>query len=136
MKLKLVRDALSPTTTLGKLYVNGVFECHTLEDCDRKLESGGLKIAKETAIPRGTYSVAITFSSRFQKELLHVLEVPQFMGIRIHPGNSDADTEGCILLGAERSGTRVWNSRLAVDRLFRKVDDELEAGGHCTLEIV
>ena len=136
MKLKLWRETLMPTVTLGKLYIDGVFECHTLEDCDRKLESGGTKIAKETAIPKGRYPIIIDFSQRFQKPMLHVMNVPQFEGIRIHAGNSAVDTEGCILLGMGRGTDRVFGSRLAVDAFFQKISAALSSGAKVTLEVV
>ena len=136
MKLRLVRDYRSPIVTLGRLYINGVMGYQTLEDCDRKLESGGLKIPKKTAIPRGTYPVIIDFSQRFQKEMLHVTNVPFFDGIRIHAGNSAEDTEGCILVGMGRTIDRLFNSQTAIDALYRTIDDELEAGGHAMLEVV
>ena len=87
MKLVLIRDQTDIDGTFGRLYINGLFECHTLEDVDRLLEKGGTKIPGETAIPRGEYKVIIDWSNRFKKEMMHVLDVPQFAGIRIHAGN-------------------------------------------------
>jgi hypothetical protein len=133
MKLKVVRDTLLPTVTLGKLYIDGVFECHTLEDCDRKLEGSGVKIPKETAIPRGLYPVIIDYSVRFQKQMMHVLNVPQFEGVRIHAGNSEKDTEGCILLGIGRSGNTLLNSRQAVESVLVKL---ILADSNNSLEVI
>ena len=134
MKLKIVRDTLLPNVTLGKLYIDGIFECHTLEDCDRRLETSGVKIPKETAVPRGTYPVTIDFSVRFQKRMIHILNVPQVEGIRMHAGNSETDSEGCILLGLGRSCNRLLNSRHAVDAVFVKLT--LTADESCSLEIL
>jgi uroporphyrinogen-III synthase len=112
-----------------------VFFAYSLEDVDRQLETGGKKIKAQTAIPRGTYAVVIDFSNRFQKQMMHVLNVPQFEGIRIHAGNTDKDTEGCILLGKVRSDNAVFNSREAVNALFDKVQQALASGSTVSLEI-
>lgn len=137
MKLVLIRDQADPDGTFGKLYVNGLFQCHTLEDVDRRLENGGKKVAGETAIPRGTYKVIIDMSTRFKKLMMHVLEVPQFSGIRLHAGNTTADTEGCILLGNGRNTTAdtLLDSRTAVSKLFEAVNTALGKGEEVTLEV-
>lgn len=123
-KLLLVRDESNDTCTLGKLYIDGVFECHTLEDVDRRLEDGGKKIIGQTAIPRGLYKVVIAWSPRFDRALPRLLNVPQFEGILIHSGNCAADTHGCILVGLGRSGNTLNHSRRAFDILFAKLDHE------------
>jgi len=135
MKLRVERGAPGASSTIGKLYVDGVFFAYTLEDVDRQLESGGKKIQGETAIPRGSYKVIIDFSNRFQKQMMHVLNVPGFEGIRIHAGNTDKDTEGCILLGKVRSDNAVFNSREAVNALFDKDRCALSAGQEVNLEV-
>lgn len=135
MKLRVERGLSGTSSTIGKLYVDGVFFAYTLEDIDRHLEGGGKKINGETAIPRGSYKVIIDFSNRFQKQMMHVLNVPGFEGIRIHAGNTDKDTEGCILLGKVRSDNAVFNSREAVNALFEKVRAALNAGQEVNLEV-
>lgn len=135
MKLRVERGLSSATCTIGKLYLDGVFFAYSLEDVDRKLEDGGKKIPRETAIPRGTYKVTIDFSNRFQKQMMHVLDVPGFEGIRIHSGNTAADTEGCILLGKVRSDNAVLNSRDAVNDLFEKVRTAIDTAQTITLEV-
>jgi hypothetical protein len=126
LKLLLTREGQGVTCTHGRLYVDGLFECFTLEDVDRFLESGGAKVKAQTAIPRGTYKITIDWSNRFQKKMIHILDVPQFEGIRIHAGNTSADTEGCILLGKVRGDQSIHDSRAAVDALFAKVRAALE----------
>ena len=69
---------------------------------------------------------AVDFSSRFQKLMMHVLDVPQFAGIRIHAGNNVANTEGCILLGEDVDGDTLVNSRVAVNRLQNEVAQALD----------
>ena len=135
MKLRVERGLSGTSSTIGKLYVDGVFFAYTLEDIDSHLEDGGKKINGETAIPRGSYKVIIDFSNRFQKKMMHVLNVTGFEGIRIHAGNTDKDTEGCILLGKVRSDNAVFNSREAVNALFEKVRAALDAGQEVNLEV-
>ena len=118
MKLELKRNPTANGCTIGDLFVNGVFECYTLED-----EVRDEKIHGKTAIPAGTYEVIITFSPRFQRDLPLLVGVPNFEGVRIHPGNTAADTEGCILPGQSCTANSVGASRLAFEALFRKIKD-------------
>ena len=91
----------------GKLFIDGVYWGETLEDTDRQLESGGSKVDGDTAIPRGTYTLALTYSNRFRKIMPEILHVPGFCGVRIHGGNTEADTLGCPLLGHVRTSTGI-----------------------------
>lgn len=127
MNLELNRKEFYPDRTIGGLYIDGEFAYYTLEDCDRHLEEGGVKIPKETAIPRGKYKVTISWSYRFQKMMPHILDVPQFTGIRIHSGNYPADTEGCILIGLEYDAKThaILKSRDAFNDFFPKLGEAL-----------
>lgn len=136
MKLRLERTTFTDKSTIGALYVNGVFQCWTLEDKDRRLEEGGEKVYGKTAIPRGAYEIAITYSSRFRRELPLLKSVPQFEGIRIHAGNSDSDTEGCILVGAGIGADRIYNSKVTFDALFSRLDVAYSKGEPITIEVV
>jgi hypothetical protein len=101
MELKVVRSVFNPKSTLGKMFLNGEFYAFTCEDTVRNLNGDSKKkIKNETAIDRGKYEVVLSFSQRFQKYLPLLLGVPCFEGIRIHGGNTAADSEGCILIGA------------------------------------
>lgn len=137
MELRLVRSNLNDERTIGSLYVNNVFECFTLEDRDRKLEIGGVKVKTKTAIPLGVYNVVITMSNRFKKLLPLVENVPQFEGIRIHPGNTEADTEGCILVGTIRGteANAVLNSRATFAKLLPKLQAAIKAGEKVSLTV-
>lgn len=101
MKLTLQRMRKTDTATIGKLTVDGVSFCDTLEDVVR---ANGEKVYGQTAIPAGYYEVVMTFSNRFQKLLPLLLNVPNFTGVRIHAGNKSTDTEGCLLVG-------VWDGK-------------------------
>ena len=128
MELKLRRFEFGTTYTIGKLYVDDVYFCFTLEDKVRE----GEKVYGQTAIPYGTYSVIIDHSNRFNRDLPHILNVPGFEGVRIHTGNTSADTEGCILVGTTWAGKDfVGNSKFAFDPLFEK----MKTANKITLEI-
>ena len=139
MEIKIVRNKGTAGFTEGKMYVNGEFECYTIEDADRKLEAGGTKIQNQTCIPRGKYKVILSMSNRFKKVLPEVLNVPQFKGIRIHSGNSSKDTEGCIIVGAINDRVDddwVGSSKVAMSRLMPKIEDALAVKEAVWLEIV
>src|SRR3972149_7264908 len=100
ISLKLERKILNEKNTIGELYWEGEMECNTLEDTDRFLENQqNEKVDKQSAIPRGSFRVIIDKSERFKREMPHLLNVPRFTGVRIHKGNTEEDTEGCILVG-------------------------------------
>lgn len=126
MNITVIRENYHDKCTLGSLYIDGIFECFTLEDKDRHLESGGKKIPGETAIPKGRYQVIIDYSNRFQEMMPHILSVLDFEGIRIHPGNTDADTHGCILVGQVKSSDSVLSSRLAYAAFLKKLKSAID----------
>lgn len=119
MVITIKRLYKTDTSTIGELLINGIFECFTLEDTERKV-----KIKGETAIPKGTYKVIINESNRFKRLLPLLIDVPDFEGVRIHSGNSNHDTEGCILVGKTRNKNYIGQSRKAFDKLFKKMQVE------------
>lgn len=127
MELKLIRKTFTATSTIGMLFINDQEKmfCYTLEDTVR---GPGVKIPGRTAIPSGRYEVIIDFSNRFQREMPHVLNVPNFEGIRIHKGNTDKDTEGCILLGMTKSEGFIGQSKDAFNKFFPLLQDSLKEG--------
>ena len=136
MKLVLIRDQSDQNGTFGKLYINGLFECHTFEDQDRCLENpDNVKVKGDSAIPRGVYNVVIDMSFRFKKLMMRLIDVPRFSGIRIHAGNTKEDTEGCILLGNGRSANGLYDSRTAVNKVFASVNRVLKSGGTVNIEV-
>ena len=151
MKITLKRIAPRATYTIGKLYVDDVYFCDTLEDTDRGLtqksplpEIVKTKIMHETAIPYGTYYVTMDIVSpkysqvQFYKDLCkgklpRLINVLGFDGILIHAGNTDKDTSGCILVGENKVVGQVLNSRVTFEKLYKKLE---EAKGLITIEIV
>ena len=117
LQILITRNWRKADYTIGKLYVNGKQLCNTLEDTDRRLYQGQplaeiakRKVKKQTAIPTGTYRLQVSESPKFKRELIEVLDVPGFTGIRIHRGNTAADSEGCILPGVNNAVGRVSDS--------------------------
>ena len=76
-----------------------------------------------TAIPGGRYRLIVGWSTRFQKDLPRLLDVPGFSGILIHPGNSEGDTAGCILAGTKHGpdGKTIIESQAAVLAILTEI---------------
>ncbi len=119
MELTLVRNEFNENFTLGELFIDSVHFCYTVEDKVRDV-----KIKAVTAIPYGRYKVILNMSNRFKKIMPLLLDVPFFEGVRIHSGNTSADTEGCIILGMARTENGVGMSRIAVQKLMDKLTNE------------
>ena len=135
MKIEVKRKCLKNNATTGDLFVNGQFECHTLEDVVRK---PGVKIWGATAIPAGIYKIIVNLSQRFKKFMPRLLDVPGFDGILIHSGNTDVDTHGCILVGlkiSDKNTITMGTSRAAYDSLFQKIENAIKLGEEVTIEI-
>lgn len=134
MQLRLERVQIDHDVTIGSLSADGIWQCWTLEDVVRPQR---IKVPGQTAIPAGRYRVLITPSPRFKRDLPLLVDVPNFSGVRIHPGNTAADTEGCILVGAERGadGKSIGRSRQAFDNLFIRLSDALVRREQIWLEI-
>lgn len=135
MKLLLERRYKKPGYTVGRLYVDGVFLCDTLEDRVRDL-SREKKIAGKTAIPAGCYEVIVNISPKFKRKLPRLLNVPGFEGILIHRGNTPEDTAGCILVGENKAVGKVLNSTPYELRLTEMIERAQTAGESITIEIL
>ena len=139
MILTLVRNIKESTKdyTIGELYVQEEDKltqtykvCDTIEDAFRLLPKTcpdtpkgkscecKEKVYGKTCIPNGTYTVVLSYSNRFKRVLPELLDVPHFLGIRIHSGNSSKDTEGCIILGTKSKGDWVTASRVAFNKVY------------------
>ena len=121
MNLTITRQQGSALSTPGMLDIDGVFQCYTLEP--RMDRSHG----KPYAIPAGKYPLVLERSPHFSAIMgydfitPHVLDVPGFDYIEIHPGNKAADTLGCCLVGETRSATTpdwIGNSVVAFTTLL------------------
>jgi hypothetical protein len=118
----LTRVEFGADFTIGDMRIGGHHVAWVCEDAvrevpDKPVESW--KIKGETAIPIGRYKIERTFSNRFQQTMPQLMAVPGFEGIRIHPGNTSADTEGCLLPGLERRPGGVGSSQLAYREILK-----------------
>lgn len=125
MEIQVNRIARKDGYTIGRMSLNGEYFCDTLEDTDRGLNSSmqeseilAKKIKAQTAIPTGKYDVILTFSPRFKRVLPLLLSVKGYEGIRIHAGNTNKDTEGCLLVGENKAKGQVLNSRATLEKLM------------------
>lgn len=141
MNLSVARTE-KPGFTPGRFYIDTVFECYSLEDEVREPAGASAdswkswKVHGKTAIPRGRYRVIVSFSNRFQKKLPEILNVPGWSGVRIHPGNTDKDTEGCLLLGDEDAADGfMGESRKAFGRVFAKIEKAINTGDEVWITI-
>lgn len=138
MLLEVKRQPSADGCTLGSLYVDGVFECFTLEDVIREIPERAVatwKVAGETAIPAGTYKLNVSVSARFNKPLPLLMDVPGFDGVRIHSGNVAGDTEGCILVGQRCGQACVLDSRKAFNAVFSKIRAAIDRGDPVQIRI-
>jgi hypothetical protein len=143
MILRLKRDTLADACTLGRLYQalpdgSDEYLCETLEDKVREIDGKPVhewKVYGQTAIPRGAYKVIIDHSPRFGRDLPRLLQVPGFDGVRIHPGNTARDTEGCILVGVGRGPNSISQSRAAFALVMDRIAAARGLGERVTIEI-
>lgn len=106
MKLILLREESRNEFTPGELLLNGTHFCWTLEDQIREVKGVSpveWKVFGKTAIPEGTYRVILNWSNRFKRQMIEILNVPGFAGIRIHNGQTEKNTDGCILVHYKRA---------------------------------
>jgi hypothetical protein len=128
MRLTLIRIANRPTYCIGKLYIDGVYFCDTIEDTDRGLKDEmsleeilSKKVKGETAIPSGIYQVTITYSPKYKKNMPLINNVKGYSGIRIHSGNTSKDTEGCLIVGKNKEVGKVLDSRVTYNALYKRL---------------
>ena len=132
MKIQVKRIYFGDNFTIGKMFIDGEdVKIYVLEDKFREVEGlpvSKWKIPNTTAIPKGMYKVIFDFSNRFKKIMPHILDVPGFEGVRIHAGNTDENTEGCLLLGLTWNGKSdfIGSSVLAINKFTEKVKNAAE----------
>lgn len=143
IKLTLKRFAFKDKYTIGRLYINGLYFCDTLEDKDRGLYdwlSEGyikeIKVKHQTAIPYGIYKVLWSYSPKYRRMMPEVLNVKGFSGIRIHSGNTADDSSGCILLGFNKEVGKVLDSRKTCKKFYEIIEECYNKGVSIQLEIL
>ena len=146
MKLQVVRTQFGRDATNGLLFIDGLFECYTLEDQYQEV-----KVMHETCIPEGTYDVKFRtvggFHEKYKKRygnshygMLHLQDVPGFTYILIHAGNTDEHTSGCLIVGETQQDLDVsedgfiGSSGKAYVKLYDKIAKQLLIGNPVTIE--
>ena len=146
MKLTVVRTQFGTDATNGLLFIDGIFECYTLED-----QYQAVKVMHETCIPEGTYDINIRktggfhakYSERYKNAhygMLHIQDVPNFTYILIHTGNTDEHTSGCLIVGETQQDLEVskdgfiGSSTVAYKKMYAKVAGQLLQGKPVSIE--
>ena len=146
MKLTVVRTQFGTDATNGLLFIDGLFECYTLED-----QYQAVKVMHETCIPEGTYDINFRktggfhakYSERYKNAhygMLHIQDVPNFTYILIHTGNTDEHTSGCLIVGETQQDLEVskdgfiGSSAVAYKKMYSKVANKLLQGKKVTIE--
>lgn len=154
MELIVDRKWKKQNYTISNLTIDGKWFCNVLEDADRGLDdSMSLSKIKElkkpsiTAIPKGTYEITLdVISPRFctktfykqvcDGKLPRLLNVKGFEGILIHAGNTDKDTDGCLLVGQNKVKGQVINSQATFKELYKLLKDKHNKGEKITIKIL
>ncbi len=138
MEILVDRFISDRDTTISRVLIDGKFACFGLED-----EYRADKVAGETRIPAGTYDVRLRtegghharYQARFRdmhRGMLHLQDVPNFTWILIHCGNTDNDTDGCLLVGShaitEPGDMSITSSGAAYKRFYPLVVDSAANG--------
>ncbi len=146
VKLTVVRTQFGTDATNGLLFIDGLFECYTLED-----QYQAVKVMHETCIPEGTYDINFRktggfhakYSERYKNAhygMLHIQDVPNFTYILIHTGNTDEHTSGCLIVGETQQDLEVskdgfiGSSAVAYKKMYSKVANKLLQGKKVTIE--
>lgn len=158
MKLKSKKFKWNKDWTLSELSIDGILDGYVVEDEVRKV-----KVKGETAIWNGIYPLKSRYSPKFSKEfywngkilitkseylklkdktgfkeheLIWITPINQFEFVLIHWGNTDLDSDACLIVGSKigiingREG--VLNSRKYYKKFYEKVFPRLQGA---TIEI-
>ncbi len=134
MDIVIKRIAFKDRYTIGCLYIDRKLFCDTMEphainwDTERKIPG-------RTAVPEGTYGIALAISSKFRRIMPYLVGIPEFQGVMIHWGNYPKDTAGCILVGDNTDVGKLFNSRKTFMRLFSLTEAAINKGERVTVKI-
>lgn len=131
MKLDLFPIDKSENSLIGKLSIDGVFECWTLENPDHLTPLGPDHIAS----PCGTYPIQLYSSPHFARMAPILMDIPGRSFVEIHVGNTSRDTHECILIGKFRAMDFIGESNQAVDALIEKIANALAASEEVTITV-
>lgn len=142
MEIKVHRKYKKSAYTIGRMYIDGMFFCNTLEDKCRGLDDSmdideilKIKVYGKTAIPTGKYDVKYVMSPKFGRKMPRLQNVKGFEGILIHALNKPEETEGCIGVGLNTQVGRLTSSRWYSDLLNERIERAMARGQNITIEI-
>ncbi|EAH8114285.1 hypothetical protein FLR51_07830 [Campylobacter coli] len=133
MKIKIIRRYTGKTCVIGKFKVFSDDDKLLLESFSLEEDKEGVERNKDLRIPEGIYDLKRHSPSRFENTLRSITkkdddtminvyndEVPASRAILIHWGNTDKDTQGCILLGLTKDNNNesVGQSRQACKEFY------------------
>ena len=142
MKLTLIRKYKKKDYCIGDLYIGDKFYCNILEDTVRDINKNGtfdcgeFKISGHTAIPYGKYEIQVTYSPKFKRKLPLLLNVKHYEGIRIHRGNTEKDSSGCLIPGENTKRGMVLNSTKYELELTNLIESANKRGEKVIIEII
>lgn len=146
MEIIVYRKYKKPDYTVGRMSIDGVFVCNTMEDVDRGLDDGmpdwmikNKKIPNVTAIPTGRYIVDMdTVSPNFSKypfymevckgKLPRLKNVKGYEGILIHCGNTHYNSSGCILVGLNKERGKLTDSKETFKKVYALMKEAHDRG--------
>lgn len=146
MEIVVYRKWKQTEYTVGRLSIDGVTMCNTMEDVDRGLDDGmpdwkirNKKIPNVTAIPTGRYEVEMNVvSPRFSKypfymevcqgKLPRLKNVKGFDGILLHCGVDHSNSSGCILLGLNKQKGKLTDSKETFKKVYTLMKEAHDRG--------
>lgn len=141
MEILLKRIAKKKLYTIGKIYIDGVYFCDSIEDTDRGLKQSmslseikKIKIQNETAIPTGKYNITLnvvspkfkdrSWAKSYGGKIPRILDVPGFEGVLLHPGTDQNSTSGCVILGKNKIVGKVIESQATFKAFMTKISGQ------------
>lgn len=154
--ITVIRNIFEKDWTISKLFIKGSLDGYSVED-----EIRDVKVHGETAISYGRYKLGLRNSPKFSKfflysdsqnilieakdkvkyplikdfvnhDLIWVLDVPNFEYVLIHWGNTDDDTDGCLIVGSSigvvNGQQGVIGSKAYYKKFYCKVIKEIKLG--------
>lgn len=123
VEFSIVRDTLAPAANgregyaLGRISCDGINLGHTLEDEDRKIESGDGKIVGKTAMPLGRFKLSL-YQSPMHGLVPLFHDVPNFSYTEIHRANHAEELKGCVAVGRMRTADGVADCQVVLSRII------------------
>jgi hypothetical protein len=145
LKVQIKRTDKTKNSSIGELYIDGKFQCFTLEDTER---TNGQKIFGETAIPVGIYTLSLrtkgsTLNEYYKKHypdihkgMIEIENILEYKNVYIHIGNYPKDTLGCPLVGLVKGIDEIKESTKAYYKIYPIIASAILNNEDVTLEVL